>query len=143
ETNLRNQQYTYPDEMMEDHKKTMCNLLKKASNAGATISDQQFRAIVLASLPKEWDADIRNMPGTSSTDALIRLQAIWLQKEKRRRKDEQEEKKIKGLLATYAANAMPVDKSNKLTCTNPNCGKVGHSIQKCWAKGGGAEGKGP
>lgn len=28
-------------------------------------------------------------------------------------------------------------------CTNPKCGKVGHTIETCWAEGGGAEGKGP
>jgi len=28
-------------------------------------------------------------------------------------------------------------------CTNPKCGKVGHTIHNCWAEGGGAEGKGP
>jgi hypothetical protein len=31
----------------------------------------------------------------------------------------------------------------KPKCTNPKCGKVGHTIQNCWAEGGGAEGKGP
>ena len=33
--------------------------------------------------------------------------------------------------------------SEKPKCTNPKCGKIGHTIQNCWAKGGGAEGKGP
>ena len=28
-------------------------------------------------------------------------------------------------------------------CTNPKCGKINHTIQNCWAEGGGAEGKGP
>lgn len=31
----------------------------------------------------------------------------------------------------------------KPKCTNPKCGKIGHTIQNCWAEGGGAEGKGP
>ena len=30
-----------------------------------------------------------------------------------------------------------------LQCTNPNCLKRGHTKAKCWAKGGGVEGKGP
>ena len=30
-----------------------------------------------------------------------------------------------------------------LQCTNPNCLKKGHTIERCWAKGGGLEGKGP
>jgi hypothetical protein len=31
----------------------------------------------------------------------------------------------------------------ELTCLNPNCGRHGHTIEKCWRKGGGQEGKGP
>jgi hypothetical protein len=30
-----------------------------------------------------------------------------------------------------------------LQCTNPNCLKKGHTIDHCWAKGGGQEGRGP
>jgi gag-polypeptide of LTR copia-type len=30
-----------------------------------------------------------------------------------------------------------------LQCVNPNCMKKGHTMEKCWAKGGGMEGKGP
>jgi len=30
-----------------------------------------------------------------------------------------------------------------LQCTNPHCLKKGHTINRCWAKGGGQEGRGP
>jgi hypothetical protein len=30
-----------------------------------------------------------------------------------------------------------------LTCTNPNCGKRGHTIDRCWRKGGSHKGRGP
>ncbi|KAJ3920989.1 hypothetical protein F5877DRAFT_65260, partial [Lentinula edodes] len=114
---------------------------KKATNAGAVIMDGQFRVIVLASLPRDWDTDIRHLPGKTSSEAFIYLQGIWLQREKRRSEEEREEKKIKALLAMHVASVQAPEK-NKPTCTNPNCRKVGHTIQRCWAKGGGAEGKG-
>ncbi|GAV99168.1 retrotransposon Ty1-copia subclass [Lentinula edodes] len=142
DSNLRAHRYAYPEETMEEHKRTMRNLLRRATNAGAVITDGQFRVIVLASLPKDWDADIRHLPGRTSSEAFIHLQGIWLQREKRRGEEEREEKKVKALLAMHVASVQAPDK-NRPTCTNPNCRKVGHTIQKCWAKGGGAEGKGP
>jgi hypothetical protein len=33
--------------------------------------------------------------------------------------------------------------TNKPTCQNPNCGKPGHTMQNCWAQGGGKEGQRP
>src|SRR5258708_383131 len=32
---------------------------------------------------------------------------------------------------------------NHPCCTNPKCKKIGHTIENCWAEGGGSEGKGP
>ncbi|KAJ3911075.1 hypothetical protein F5877DRAFT_86518 [Lentinula edodes] len=142
DSNLRAHRYAYPEETMEEHKRTMRNLLRRATNAGAVITDGQFRVIVLASLPKDWDADIRHLPGKTSSEAFIYLQGIWLQREKRRTEEEREEKKVKALLAMHVASAQAPDK-NRPTCANPNCKKIGHTIQRCWAKGGGAEGKGP
>ncbi|KAJ3849497.1 hypothetical protein EV368DRAFT_85495 [Lentinula lateritia] len=106
---------------MEEHKRTMQNLLRKATHAGAVITDGQFRVIALASLPRDWDSDIRHLPGKMSSEAFIYLQGIWLQREK----------------------SVQTPERNRPMCTNPNCKKVGHTIQKCWARGGGAEGKGP
>jgi glucan phosphoethanolaminetransferase (alkaline phosphatase superfamily) len=30
---------------------------------------------------------------------------------------------------------------NPLQCTNPKCNKIGHTLEQCWAKGGGSEGQ--
>ncbi|KAJ3913614.1 hypothetical protein F5877DRAFT_71419 [Lentinula edodes] len=86
---------------------------EKATNAGAVITDGQFCVIVFASLPRDWDADIRHLLGKTSSEAFIYLQA-----------------------------SVQTPERNRPTCTNPNCKKVGYTIQRCWAKGGGAEGKG-
>jgi len=45
-------------------------------------------------------------------------------------------------LATRYKNAGHHEKK-KMKCTNPNCLKTCHTIEKCWEKGGGAEGKAP
>ncbi|KAJ3920564.1 hypothetical protein F5877DRAFT_65677 [Lentinula edodes] len=71
DSNLRAHRYAYPEETIEEHKRTMRNLLRRATNAGAVITDGQFQVIVLASLPKDWDANIRHLPGKMSSEAFI------------------------------------------------------------------------
>src|ERR1700744_2552763 len=51
---------------------------------------------------------------------------------------------------TEAAKSSGNDKTRQsklrnpnLQCSNTNCGRKGHTIERCWAKGGGQEGKGP
>jgi hypothetical protein len=55
--------------------------------------------------------------------------------------------------SSVSKNGVPLAHSNQyqsnklrnpnLTCSNPNCGRQGHTIESCWAKGGHREGKGP
>ncbi|KAF9072030.1 hypothetical protein BDP27DRAFT_1445876 [Rhodocollybia butyracea] len=42
-----------------------------------------------------------------------------------------------------AATASQSQQGTRRVCSNPVCGKLGHIIEMCWKKGGGAEGKGP
>ncbi|KAF5377741.1 hypothetical protein D9757_009387 [Collybiopsis confluens] len=133
---------------MEEHEKRMRNLLKKFHDVGGTCTDEQFRLIVLASLPKEWKSDVRNVPGTDSESALTFLHALYLEKREELDKEERDLQKVKALIAkypdTYAAAAHPANPgrpANDGKCFN--CGKPGHSKARCWAKGGGQEGKTP
>ncbi|KAK1220043.1 hypothetical protein PQX77_017216 [Marasmius sp. AFHP31] len=61
--------------------------------------------------------------------------AIWVKQEKCRIERQTEEVKVKAL----AARSQP----QKVVATCGNCGKKGHTKEKCWSKGGGLEGKGP
>ncbi|KAE9386319.1 hypothetical protein BT96DRAFT_1006199 [Gymnopus androsaceus JB14] len=107
---------------MEDHKKKMKNLLQMLKEYGGTCNNPQFCLIVIASLPLDWKQDSRNVPGTSSKDAFIFLHSLYLEKQQECELSEKDEKQVKALY---------------------NCGKHGYTIYCCWAKGGGAEGKGP
>ena len=62
----------------EDHVRAMRNLVKEARDVGATVSDAQFRSILLDSFPKSWDETTIKAPGTSSDDAIEYLEAIWI-----------------------------------------------------------------
>ncbi|KAE9406178.1 hypothetical protein BT96DRAFT_987869 [Gymnopus androsaceus JB14] len=99
---------------MEEHEKKMKNLLKTLHNLGGACNNYQFRLIVITSMPEAWKDYVLNVPGIFSSEAFTYLHRLYLNKRERP------------------------------TCTNPPCPtKVGHTIDRCWAKGGGAEGKAP
>ncbi|KAJ3861565.1 hypothetical protein EV359DRAFT_66381 [Lentinula novae-zelandiae] len=142
-SNLRAHRYAYPKETMEEHKRTMRNLLRKATNAetmeehkrtmrnllrkatnaGAVITDGQFCIIILASLPKDWDADIRHLPGKTSSEAFIHLQGIWLQKAKRQMEEEQEEKKQAHRPQTRAGRPAQTSTAGRLATPSKSAGQ--------------------
>ncbi|KAE9384520.1 hypothetical protein BT96DRAFT_1097808 [Gymnopus androsaceus JB14] len=113
---------------------------------GGTCNDPQFRLIVIASLPLDWKQDTRNVPGTSSKDAFTFLHSLYLEKQQERESSKRDEKRVKALLASQNTTAAAVEpqragRNSDLVCSN--CGKRGHTVHRCWAKGGGAEGEGP
>ncbi|KAE9385397.1 hypothetical protein BT96DRAFT_1091322 [Gymnopus androsaceus JB14] len=143
---LRSHTYEPESTTMEDHEKKMKNLLRTLKDYGGTCNDPQFRLIVIASLPLDWKQDTRNVPGTSSEDAFTFLHSLYLEKQQERESSERDEKRVKVLLASQNTTAVAVEpqragRNSDLVCSN--CGKRGHTVHRCWAKGGGAEGKGP
>ena len=111
-----------------------------------TCNGPQFHLIIVASLPLDWKQDTRNVPGTSSEDDFTFLHSLYLEKQQEREASERDEKRVKALLVsqnTIAAAAEPQrsGRNGDLVCSN--CGKRGHTIHRCWAKGRGAEGEGP
>ncbi|KAE9388241.1 hypothetical protein BT96DRAFT_947768 [Gymnopus androsaceus JB14] len=100
---------------MEEHKKKMKNLLKSLHNFGRTCNDYQFRMIIIASMPEAWKDYVLNVPGIFSSEAFTYLHWLYLDKVGH----------------------------NQDTEDNLIQKKVGHIINKCWAKRGGAEGKAP
>lgn len=100
---------------------------------------------------------MRNVPGSSSNEALRHLHAIWFDKVDESERKDKEYQKAKALLANEidqltlekaksigAAAAQTPATTTRRLCTNPNCPrKLNHTIANCWAKGGGAEGKAP
>ncbi|KAE9403466.1 hypothetical protein BT96DRAFT_936473 [Gymnopus androsaceus JB14] len=147
DTALRSHTYKPESTTMEDHKKKMKNLLLRTlKDYGGTCNDPQFRLIVIASLPLDWKQDTRSVPSTSSEDAFTFLHSLYLEKQQERESSERDKKRVKALLASQNTTAAAVEpqragRNSNLVCSN--CGKCGHTVHRCWAKGGGAEGEGP
>lgn len=92
-----------------------------------------------------------NVPGQTSSEAFTYLKHIYTNKVGLADSDEEDciQKKIAVLVAQHitahpiTASATPI-RQDRPVCTNPLCPrKVRHTIEWCWAKGGGGEGKAP
>ncbi|KAE9406325.1 hypothetical protein BT96DRAFT_934321 [Gymnopus androsaceus JB14] len=153
DTTLHEHKFNPETSMMEDHEKKMKNLLKTLHNLGGTCNNYQFRMIVVASMPDTWKDYVLNVPGMLSSEAFTYLHRLYLDKVVCNRDvdDNPVKKQVAALFAQHlvAHAAMIIasakcDNSNRPICTNPPCPtKVGHTIERCWAKGGGAGGKAP
>ncbi|KAE9388806.1 hypothetical protein BT96DRAFT_947320 [Gymnopus androsaceus JB14] len=141
DTLLREHKFNPDSTTMEEHEKKMKNLLKQLHNLGGTCNDYQFQMIDY----------ILNVPGIYSTDTFTYLHRLYLDKVgcTHSSGDDYIKDKVTALvaqhLATHAAStSSPNVKCKHHICSNPVCPtKVGHTIDKCWAKGRGAEGKAP
>ncbi|KAE9401747.1 hypothetical protein BT96DRAFT_937637 [Gymnopus androsaceus JB14] len=151
DTILREHKFNPETTTMEDHEKKRKNLLKSLHNLGGTCNDYQFWMIVIASMPEAWKDYVLNVPGIFSSDVFTYLHCLYLDKVRRNRdtEDDHIKKQVAALfaqhLATHAASSTTLTpKRERPICTNPPCpSKVGHTIDRCWAKGGGAEEKAP
>ncbi|KAE9406859.1 hypothetical protein BT96DRAFT_1048017 [Gymnopus androsaceus JB14] len=151
DTTLREHKFNPDTTTMEEHEKRMKNLLKALHNLGGTCNDYQFRMIVIASMPDTWKDYVLNVPGLFSAEAFTYLHRLYLDKVGRARDgdDDYIKKRVAALvaqhLATQAASSSSLSpKRERPICTNPLCPtKIGHTIDRCWARGGGAEGKAP
>ncbi|KAJ3897287.1 hypothetical protein F5879DRAFT_1031769 [Lentinula edodes] len=150
---LRTEKFDPDSCTMEDHEKKMKNLKKKLTDVGGTLTDAQFRIIILASVPTDWKPETRNVPGKSSDDAFIHLHTVYLERKSESNEIEQSNK-VRALIAkemaAISAQSQPTiaattgTRHERLICSNPPCpSKIGHTLKKCWAKGGGCEGKAP
>ncbi|KAL0572149.1 hypothetical protein V5O48_009813 [Marasmius crinis-equi] len=110
------------------HVKLMRNLLKKARDVGAIITDAQFRSIFLDYFPPSWDDITVNVPGSSSDDAINHLKAIWVKREARRIERQAKETKVKAL----AARSQTQKTSSSIICSN--CSRKGHTKERYWAR---------
>lgn len=121
-----------------DFAEHITDLRSKWNNAtewGADIKDNQFRAIIILSLPATWDYIVASLQSTKTSIKLVAgLILHWEQ--------------IKECLtatgttstALYTKTPQP---QKKLVCVNPNCGRTGHTIDNCYWKGRGKEGQFP
>ena len=103
---------------------------------GAKISENKFLNILLASLPPSYEAvmsalmtSLEEVGKPLEPDNIIRIL-----------KSQYDQCKTLSISQEEQGFARISDKKVHI-CTN--CKKPGHSIETCWAKGGGKEGQGP
>ena len=124
---------------------------EELASLGTALSEPDFSAIILGSLPKSYDQFISAVIATASVlkkdlDPEDLMQTII--DEYDRRSTRSGALKEKGLDAAFFAGdtnnrgGKAGKRSNKdIECFN--CHKKGHKKSDCWAKGGGKEGQGP
>lgn len=112
-----------------------------ATAVGAPIDDCAFRTIVLSALPQSWDPIVATLYTTkTSREAINQLMTHWARISRDR---------ITNACTSTSALYMSTGKPNRshfksnVTCTNPDCKHVGHTIEDCYWPGGGKQGKFP
>ena len=117
----------------------MCSKWSDARALGSKITNEDFKDIIILSLPKSWTSATAPLynPNMTSADAIARLQ-IW------------HTKSHKNQLIHSSRNTIALQTSIprqgqrfQLICTNPNCWHHGHTIEMCYWPGGGKEGQFP
>jgi hypothetical protein len=109
---------------------------KRYNDQGGKMGDTEFRMVVLASMPKEWMIFVSTLGVyTTSTEVIAQIMAhdAMLARD---RPSNNTPAIIKALATTQSQRS-------QLTCTNPSCGRTGHTIDKCFKPGGGMEGQYP
>src|SRR3979490_183300 len=132
---LRNMKCLEDDDLREHLDKAQ-DLYSRLNDMGAKVSEEEFLDILLSSLPPSYES-LMNTLMTSleevgkplDPDNIIRI----LKSQYDRRKTLSISHEDQGFVGT------PEKKVH--TCTD--CKKPGHTIEMCWAKGGGREGQGP
>lgn len=124
-----------------DYQEHIANLLAKHQRAnaiGSNVTDADFREIILTSLPSSWDVVVATLhSAATSTDMIVLLDLHWS------RINRNAKVKSSGTSAVaLKANGRSGGFTRKI-CSNPSCGRRGHTIEQCYWPGGGKEGQFP
>jgi len=116
-------------------------LQKKFSNVnalGGKLTDEDFKLIILNTLPYFWDSVVAGLYGNiNSAETILRLQSWYA-----RISQNWPPKMGQNSMALYTAT--PKQRTNsQFICTNSNCKCYGHTIKVCYWPGGGKEGQFP
>ncbi|KAF7768676.1 hypothetical protein Agabi119p4_7919 [Agaricus bisporus var. burnettii] len=143
EMELRNMVYTDGQDFTE----FISRLGTKWSNAnalGAKIDDKAFRTIILNSLPRSWDSIVATLYTTkTSWEAISQLLTHWARVSRDRVTTSQTTSALQTTTTQSNNRNRQRSQNSQLTCTNPNCGRRGHTIELCYWPGGGKAGQFP
>ena len=129
------------------HFDTIWTMQEELASLGMSLSEQDFSAIILGSLPKSYDQFISAVTATASVlkqelNPKDLMQTIIDEYNRQSTRSWIKEKNTNAAFFAGGNNWGGKKKSDKdLECFN--CHKKGHKKANCWAKGGGKEGQGP
>src|SRR5258705_6320247 len=130
----------------------MSDMCSQLATMGDEITDAKFAIIISGALPSSYDT-LKTMAIASVTDMSQLMSDTLIQQILREEKCKGNQDSAAALLAKQqktpdkSSSSKQSQKSKKGKncphCTNPKCKKIRHTIENCWAEGGGSEGKGP
>jgi len=129
------------DDDVHAHFSKLANLCKKLSALGRNISDDEYVAVLIGSLPSCYDGPINSLTSSCNINNVdITPTAItWAAIQEYEKHSLQKENKSQD--EVFAAAEADKRKSKKdIECFN--CKRKGHYKSECWAKGSGNEGGG-
>ena len=131
------------------HFATIRTMREDLASMGQPLTENDFYAIILGSLPGSYDSYISAINATSSVlDKTLSADDLMLTitEEYERRNLKNKSSKKDENVALYSNDAGKGRKGGSSTKKNVecfNCKKKGHYKSECWAPGGGKEGEGP
>ena len=121
----------------------LAHLREKLSALGRSVSDNEYIAVLIGSLPSCYDGPIDSL--TSSCDVnnvdITPTAVTWAAIQEYEKRSLRKENKIQE--EAFAAAEAEKNRSARRDIKCFNCKRKGHYKSECWAKGGGNEGGGP
>jgi gag-polypeptide of LTR copia-type len=129
------------------HFDTIRTMREELASLGTTLDEQDFSAIILGSLPKNYDQFLSAVTATASVlkqelDPGDLMQTVIDEFDRRSTRSgfSKEKSSDAAFFVGGTGNKGGKRSSKDLECFN--CHKKGHKKSECWAKGGGKEGQG-
>jgi transposase InsO family protein len=130
-----------------EHISKMRQILEELHTMGVKIEDQDFLDILMSSLPESWDSFTMtymtaNTTGIKKITSHDFISVIYEEIRRRNTRASASDTALKAYSNSRPSQGTHRNAENaSKKCSN--CGKMGHVVQDCWAKGGGKEGQGP
>jgi gag-polypeptide of LTR copia-type/Zinc knuckle len=132
-----------------DHFTTLRTMREDLASMGESLTENDFYAIIMGSLPSSYDPYLSALNATSSVlgthlSADDLMLSITEEFERRALKAKSGKKDDNAAFSADACSSKGHEGSHpKRRGECNNCGKKGHWSRDCWEKGGGKEGQGP
>ena len=114
---------------------------QRLTSLGHALPPTLMALIIITALPPSYDTLQTILTSKASKLDLDETISLILADETRRK--ETSDTALKARDTRNPSSSQKKTERARKTCTNPNCGRTGHTIEQCWAEGGGQEGMGP